>query len=91
MGREQLVDLAGELDVTFGKQDEVVADPLKVGDEVGGEHDAHRLLGRERHQVLKELPASERVKAGDRLVEHEQLGPLGDRQRQRELRALPAR
>ena len=34
VGGEQLVDLAGELDVPFGDQDQVVTDALQVGDEV---------------------------------------------------------
>ena len=91
VGGEQLVDLAGELDATVGEEDQVVADALEVGDEVRGEHDADRVLGRELHQAAEELPPRERVEAGNGLVEQEQLRPLGDRERQRELRALPAR
>ena len=48
------------------------------------------MLGGELHQALEELAACERVEARDGLVEHEQLGPLCDRERQRELCALPA-
>ena len=79
-----------ELDATVGEQDQVVADALEVGDEVRGEHDGDGVLGGELHQALQELAARERVEARDRLVEHEQLGPLGDRERQRELGALAA-
>ena len=38
----------------------------------------------------QELPPGERVQAGDRLVEEEQLGPLGERQGEGELGPLPA-
>ena len=55
-----------------------------------GEHDAQLLLGHRLHQVLEELPAGERVEAGDRLVEQQQLGSLGDAQGERELGALAA-
>ena len=48
------------------------------------------MLGCELHQGLEELAPCERVEARDGLVEHEQLGPLCDRERQRELGALPA-
>ena len=47
------------------------------------------MLGGELHQRLEELAARERVEAGDGLIEHEQLGSLCDRERERELRTLP--
>jgi hypothetical protein len=62
------------------ENDQVVADPFEVGDQVGGQHDAEALLGDRLHQALQELPPGERVQAGDRLVEDEQFGPLGHRQ-----------
>jgi len=34
MAGEELVDLAGELDVAFGEEDQVVADALEVGDQM---------------------------------------------------------
>jgi hypothetical protein len=40
--------------------------------------------------VIRDPHAGERVQAGDRLVEEEELGPLGERQGERELGALPA-
>ena len=40
------------------------------------------------HQPLQELASGERVERCDRLVEHEQLRPLGERERERELRLL---
>ena len=49
------------------------------------------LLGDGLHQVLQELAAGQRVEAGHRLVEDQQLGPLGDGQGQRELGPLAAR
>jgi len=48
------------------------------------------VLGGELHQGLEELAPCERVEARYGLVEHEQLGPFRDRERQRELCALPA-
>jgi hypothetical protein len=42
------------------------------------------------HEVLQELPPCEGVQAGDRLVEQEKLGPLGDRQGEGELGPLAA-
>src|ERR1022692_4653745 len=88
---EQFPDLAGELDPGGDDHDQEVADPLQVGDQVRGHHDADLVPGGELRQALQELAAGERVEAGDRLVEDEQLGLLGDGQGQGELGALPTR
>ena len=72
------------------QHDQVVADPFQVGDQVRGEHDAELVLGDGLHQALQELAPGQRVEAGDRLVEDQQLGALGDAQGERELGALAA-
>ena len=76
---QQLVDVAGDLHPGVDQHDQVVADPLEVGDQVGGEHHAELVLGDGLHQALQELAAGQRVEAGDRLVEDQQLGSLGQR------------
>ena len=43
------------------------------------------------HHRLQELAAGERVERGDRLVEHQQLRSLRERERERDLRLLAAR
>ena len=88
--REHVVDFAGELHPRGDEHDQVVADPLEVGDQVRRQHDAHPLLGVDLHQDLQELASGQRVEARDRLVEDQQLRPLRDRQGQRELRPLAA-
>ena len=90
VGGQQVVDVAGDLHLRVDQDDEVVAGPLDVGDQVRGEHDAELLVGDGLHQVLEELPAGQRVEARDRLVEDQQLGSLGDAQGQGELGALAA-
>ena len=85
-----VVDVAGDLHARVDQHDQVVADPFQVGDQVRGEHDAELVLGDGLHQVLQELAPGERVEAGDRLVEDQQLGPLGDAEGQGELGALAA-
>ena len=72
------------------EHDQVVADPLEVGDQVRGQHDADAVLGDDLHQALQELAPGQRVEAGHRLVEDQQLRPLGHGQGQRELGALAA-
>ena len=49
------------------------------------------MLGHDLHQALEELAPGQRVEARHRLVEDEELGPLGDRDRQRQLGALASR
>ena len=88
---DDLVDRAGELDPRLREDDEVIADPLEVGDDVRGEDHRHAGLGDGLHHRLQELAAGERVERGDRLVEQEQLRPLGERERERDLRLLAAR
>jgi hypothetical protein len=55
---------------------------------VRGENDAGVACGGRLHEVAQEATAGERVEAGDRLVEDEQAGPLGDGDGQSELGAL---
>ena len=90
VGREQLAYLSGQLDPGGDEHDEVVTDPLEVGDQVRGERDAGPLLGDDLHEALQELAPGERVKAGHRLVEEEELGPFRDRHGQGELGPLAA-
>ena len=78
VAREDLVDRPGKLEWRPGEDHEVVADPFEVGDDVRGEHDRHARLGDGLHHRLEELAAGERVERGDRLVEQQQLGPLGE-------------
>src|SRR5580700_3468714 len=69
--REQLADLSGDLHPGGDEYDEVVADPLQVGDQVGGEHDADPLRGDNSHKAAEELTPRNRVEARDRLIEYE--------------------
>jgi hypothetical protein len=90
MRGEQLVDRAGYLHPRRDQDDEVVADPLQVGHQVRGHHHAELLVGGALHQDLQELAPGQRVEAGDRLVQEQQLRALGDGQGQCELRPLTA-
>ena len=90
MAVEQRLDVALDPHLRVDEHDEVVADPLQVGDHVRGQHDAELVLGDGLHQDLQELPAGQRVEAGDRLVEDQQLRPLGQAEGEGELGALAA-
>ena len=87
---EQRLDVALDPDLGVDEHDEVVADPLQVGDDVRGEHDAQLVLGHRLHEDLQELPPGQRVEAGHRLVEDQQLRPLGQAEGEGELGALAA-
>ena len=80
----------GDPDLRVDQDDDVVADAFEVGDDVRGEQHADLLLGDRLHQHLQELAPGQRVQARDRLVEHQQLGPLGQPEGQRELGPLAA-
>ena len=89
MRREQLVDLSGYLHARVDEDDEVVADPLEIGNEMGGKNDAHPVFGDDLHQAAEKVAPGNRVETRDRLVQDQQLGPLRDRERQRQLGSLP--
>ena len=57
---------------------------------MGGEHHADPVLGDHLHEHLEELAPGQGVQAGHRLVEEEELGPLGDGQREGQLGPLAA-
>jgi hypothetical protein len=86
---QQLLGGAEHLHVGGGQHDQVVADPFQVGEQVGGEHHGQALLGDRAHEGLQELAAGQRVQAGQRLVEQQQLPPPGQGQRQGDLGTLP--
>ena len=75
---EQILDVAGQLDVAGGENDQVVAYPFQVGHQVRRQHHADALVGDGCHQRLQELPPGQRVQAGDRLVEQQQLRTFRD-------------
>ena len=70
------------------QESRVVAHALRLSDDVRREHDGQSSLGDGLHEALQELASRERIQRGDRLVEQEQLGPLRERERQRDLRLL---
>src|ERR1035438_10191498 len=86
---EQRLDVPGDLDAGGDEDDEVVTDALEVCDEMRGEHDAHAVLDGNAHESPQELAPSQRVEARHGFVEDQQLGPLGDPQRECELSPLP--
>ncbi len=82
---EQVLDLTSHLHLAAGQHDEVVGDPLQVGERVRGQQHGHAVVGHRRQHRGQELPAGQRVKRGQGLIEDEQPGPSGQRQGQREL------
>ncbi|GAB3802384.1 hypothetical protein GCM10027605_21760 [Micromonospora zhanjiangensis] len=85
-----LLDRTGEPHLGRVQHDQVVADPFQVRQQVRGEQHGAARVGDAAHQRLEELASGQRVQAGDRLVEQQQPGPLGQGERQRHLGALPA-
>ena len=92
VARDDLVDRRRRAERARVREDhEVVADALEVGDDVRREHDGDPVSLDRLHHRVQELAARERVERRHRLVEQQQLGPLRERERQRDLRLLAAR
>ncbi len=91
VGGQQLVGVGEDLDASGVQQQEVVADPLQVADEMGRQDDGRGRLGDGVDHGGEELPAGEWVEAGEGFVEEQQAWPLGKREAQRHLGALAAR
>ena len=85
---QQLGDVPGQLYLRRHQDDQVIADPLQVGDEVGGEHHGDPRFGDHLHEHLEEVASGQWIQAGHRLVEEEEIGALGDGQRERQLGPL---
>jgi hypothetical protein len=82
---QQLADVAAQLHPGGGEQDEVVGDPFHVGDQMRGQDD-RQAAGRDRiGQRGQELPPGQRVERRHRLIQQQQPGPFGQRQRQGQL------
>ena len=86
----RLLDRAGHLHLAAGQHDQVGGDPLELGEHVRGEHDRDVVLAGRLDDRGHEVVPGHRVERGQRLVEHQQARPAGQRDRQRELRLLPA-
>jgi hypothetical protein len=91
MRGQQVVDVTAEGHSARHQNDQMVAHPFDVADQMRRQQHHHAPSCHDLHQGLQELPSCQRIEVGDRLVEHEQLGPLGEGHRQRELGALAAR
>lgn len=88
--RQHVVDRAGEPDATAVEQHQVIADGFEVGDHVRGQQHGDPVFGDGGHHRGHEGAARDRVEVGQRLVQHQQRGALGQRQRQRDLGLLAA-
>ena len=88
---QQRLGRPGDHDVPMRQHDEVVTDPLEVGDEVRGQDDGDAALGDRLHQHFKELAPGERIESRNGFVEEQDLGTLRHRDGKRNLCLLPAR
>ena len=68
---------------------EVVADPLQIGDEMRPQDDGREGLGDGVDHGGEEFPAGEWVEAGEGFVEQQQAWPLGEPEAQRHLARWP--
>ena len=85
---QQVLDVAAQLDPGRGQHDQVVADPLQVRDQVRGQDHGQAARGYPVGQQGEEVPPGQRVERGDRLIQQQQPGLLGQDQGQRDLGPL---
>ncbi len=85
-----LGDLADELHPRRRQDDEVVADPLQVGDDVRGKQHGHAPLLANLGQRPQKIAPRQRIEAGHRLIQQQDIGLFGQREGQRQLRLLAA-
>jgi len=69
----------------------VVADALQLGDDVRGQQHGEAVGGDRVHQRAQKVAAGQRIQVGHGLVQDQQPGTLGQRQRQRDLGLLASR
>jgi len=82
---------AGQQNLSLPEDDQVVGDLFQLGDHVRGEHGRDLVLGHCLPHRLREVGSREGVEGGERLVEHQEPGPAGQRDGEGELCFLPAR
>ena len=66
----------------------MVTDALNAGDDVGGHQHGDAPFGDHGHQRADETRAGDAVDAGQRLVQHQQVRPFAESQRERQPGAL---
>src|SRR5579871_3724224 len=88
MRRKKWFDVSGKLHLRGGKYNQVIADTVKIGDEVRGKQHRQAILGNGIHQRLLKFVARKWIKIGNGFVQNEQLWPLRQRHHQRNLRLL---
>ena len=88
VGGQELLDRAGDPHPRGDQHDHEVAHALQVGDQVRGQDDARPLLGGDVADAVQEVAPGQRVQAGHRLVQDQQVGLLRDGQGERELGPL---
>ena len=89
--RQEGVQILSNLNLPVGQNHHVVADSLKIGNVMRGEHDRRAVIDHDIHQYLQKLATSKRIEACGRLVEKNQLGMFRQCQDERYLGLLPTR
>ena len=87
---EQFPHRPGDPHLALGQHDQVAGDPFQLGQHVRGQHHGDPVAFGRRDDGGEEVLPGHRVERGKRLVEHQQRGAAGQRDRQRELGLLAA-
>lgn len=87
---DDVIDLAREPHPAAAQYQQVVTDPVELGEQVRRQHDGGAVLGGLGQQQCGEPVPGDRVEPGQRLVEEEEFGAPGEGQGEPEAGALPA-
>ena len=87
----QLVDIAGDTHTACAQHNQVVADALELRHGMRGVQHGSAGLGTGLKHGAQEFSAGQRIKVRHRLIQQEQLRPLGQDQGESHLSALAAR
>lgn len=90
MRPDDVVDLAREPHPAAAQHQQVVTDPVQLGEQVRGQHDGGAVLGGLGQQQCGDPVPYERIEAGQRLVQQQEFGPPGEGEGEPEEGALPA-
>lgn len=88
---QQLIDVAGHLDLTAREDQQVIAGSFEFGEDMRGQDDRQPVLGNRFHEALEEFAPGEWVQARDGLVEEKQFGSFRQSHGQRHLSLLSSR
>ena len=77
MSGDELVDIACHLQAAGVDKQQVITHAFQISNYMRRQQNRQSIYGYRRHELLKELMASKRIKAGKRLIKEQKFRPFG--------------